>query len=501
VINADAPGRSGTRARVLILSCPLWLTTTAVAGGVLHVDDDAAPGGDGSSWATAHRFLSDALAGAGGGGVTEIRVAQGTYVPDRSEANPGGTGDRAATFALMDGVAVRGGFAGIGAPDPDARDAEAYPSILTGDLSGDDAPGFVNNTENAWHVVTAGPALGPATRLDGFTITAGHADGGGTDDFGGGLYVAPGANPGVIRCDFVENMAGQGGGAFASASDPRVTCCRFLGNVADTGGGMTNFNGSESIVTNCLFAGNAALDNGGAMANILNARPTITNSTIVDNTAGQNGGGTFNTSTGSPRIANAVLWGNSDAGGTDASAQIHVGTGDPIVDYSCVEGGWTGSGGDNLDGDPLFVDRDGPDDDLATVEDNDYRPGPGSPCIDGGRSWSAQVDLTDEDGDGDMTELIPVDLPGFARFADETGTDDHGCGNPVVVDIGAYESAGRAVNPMRVGDTNGDGDVDFADILELFTQWGACSGCCTGDLDGDRSVGVADLLLLLTAWT
>ena len=61
---------------------------------VLHVDDDAAAGGDGSSWATAHRFLRDALTAAAlsGGTVSEIRVAQGVYQPDRTSASPGGNG-------------------------------------------------------------------------------------------------------------------------------------------------------------------------------------------------------------------------------------------------------------------------------------------------------------------------------------------------------------------------------------------------------------------------
>ncbi|MCH8261208.1 MAG: hypothetical protein IIC46_13505, partial [Planctomycetes bacterium] len=68
--------------------------SAAGAGSVLHVDDDAPPGGNGSSWETAYRFLQDALADAAGGGVNEIRAAQGVYKPDQGEANPNGTGDR-----------------------------------------------------------------------------------------------------------------------------------------------------------------------------------------------------------------------------------------------------------------------------------------------------------------------------------------------------------------------------------------------------------------------
>jgi hypothetical protein len=87
-------------------------------GSVLRVDDDAPPGGDGASWATAYAYLQDALAVAAdpGNGITEIRVAAGRYLPDRSERNPDGTGERGAAFELVDGVILLGGFAGLGGP-------------------------------------------------------------------------------------------------------------------------------------------------------------------------------------------------------------------------------------------------------------------------------------------------------------------------------------------------------------------------------------------------
>jgi hypothetical protein len=149
----------------------------APAGPILYVDDDAAPGGDGSSWSTAYRFLQDALAILPGG-VNEVRVAQGTYLPDRRAASPGGTGDRAATFQLNSGVAIVGGFAGIGTPDPDARDIALFTTVLSGDLIGDDGPpgSFVNNAENSRNIVTASNTDLSAV-LDGFTLTGGNADG------------------------------------------------------------------------------------------------------------------------------------------------------------------------------------------------------------------------------------------------------------------------------------------------------------------------------------
>jgi hypothetical protein len=168
--------------------------TAALAGtgraDVLFVDDEAPPGGDGLAWDTAYPWLRDALAraAASGGEVTEIRVAQGTYRPDLVTTEPRPTccvvhdgpgcdvtaceetvcfyyafccdttwdaacvalaglfcGDLCEeepepppTFHLVDGVALRGGYAGLGAPDPDARDIDAFPSILSGDIDDDD---------------------------------------------------------------------------------------------------------------------------------------------------------------------------------------------------------------------------------------------------------------------------------------------------------------------------------------------------------------------------
>lgn len=50
-------------------------------------------------------------------------------------------------------------------------------------------------------------------------------------------------------------------------------------------------------------------------------------------------------------------------------------------------------------------------------------------------------------------------------------------------------------------DVNGDGVVDFADLLVILAQWGRCPGCppreCAADIDDDCEVGFSDLLILL----
>jgi hypothetical protein len=85
------------------LACVLMVGICAACyGQVIYVDDGAAPGGDGSSWAHACRYLQDALAqAAGAAGPVEIRVAQGVYQPDQGAGVT--PGDRAATFELLNG--------------------------------------------------------------------------------------------------------------------------------------------------------------------------------------------------------------------------------------------------------------------------------------------------------------------------------------------------------------------------------------------------------------
>ena len=114
-------------------------------GKIIYVDSDAPSSDDGAKWSSAYRCLQNALEIANTG--DEIWVAEGTYKPDRRIVDLGGreglqiiaSGDREATFQLINGVTLKGGYAGLGHDDPDTRDIEQYQSILSGDLADDDA--------------------------------------------------------------------------------------------------------------------------------------------------------------------------------------------------------------------------------------------------------------------------------------------------------------------------------------------------------------------------
>ena len=222
----------------------------------------------------------------------------------------GGSGDRTATFQLINDVAIYGGFPS-GGGDWNSREPNAHETILSGDLNGDDGPDFVNNDENSYHVVT-GSRTDETAILDGFTITGGNANGFGQYDYGGGMYNSYNSSPTVTNCTFSGNSAERGGGMcnYGNTSSPTVVNCTFSGNSADYGGGgMYNYSGSPTV-TNCTFSGNSASESGGGMENYQDSSPTVTNCTFSGNRA-QHGGGMYNSFFSRPTVTDCTFSGNS----------------------------------------------------------------------------------------------------------------------------------------------------------------------------------------------
>jgi hypothetical protein len=173
--------------RVLMVFLCACVASTARAGTVIYVDAVADGRGDGSSWANACTDLQDALTvAATADKPVEIRVAEGTYRP-KPAASDVGVGP-SATFRLLNGVALRGGYAGSTHLDPNARSVEWRPTILDGNLGGSTSP------SKAANVVTASSVDSTAV-LDGFTITNGST----------GVFVSNG-NPTVSNCTFTGDM-------------------------------------------------------------------------------------------------------------------------------------------------------------------------------------------------------------------------------------------------------------------------------------------------------
>lgn len=280
---------------------------------VIYVDDDANGANDGSSWNDAFNFLQDALyvAAYAAGGIDDIWVAQGTYKPDQGERQT--PDDRNASFHLISGVTIYGGFAGFGAPSPDTRDYKTYETILSGDLNEDDEPNFVNNGENSYNVVIGSDTDSTAV-IDGFTITAGNANGADLTSRGGGMQNMFGS-PTVANCTFSGNSGGNGGAMHNNSCNSAVTNCIFVGNRADSGAGMWN-NKSHPTLTDCTFIGNSGNGNGGAIYNHpgtgpdFGSNPVLINCAFTNNTSGGNGGAMYNRN-GRQTLTNCTFNGNS----------------------------------------------------------------------------------------------------------------------------------------------------------------------------------------------
>ena len=387
------------------------VSATGANGPVLFVDDDAPPGGKGSSWQTAYRHLQDALAAASNParGISEIRVADGTYRPDRTADDPLGTGDRKSTFQLLSGVAIIGGFAGFGVPVPDARDLELYHSILSGDLAGNDGPGFAGNAENSFHVVTGHGTIATAV-LDGVTVTAGNANGTGDrscfggpnhgnscvddtgcpkgtcispDSLGAGILVF-GGRPTFRDCRVVNNFAAFQGAGFLLkfGSDATITGCLIAGNRAlDNGGGMY-LGFSSPLVVDCEFIANSGGRYAGASCNRDHSNATFINCLFDQNTAAeqkQTGGGAIVNVSSSPTFTactfsdNVSIFGNGGAMYNKVGFVPALGPSNPIL-FDCVFSGNDASG---FGGAMYNIDGSAPDLTSCTFTGNSARYGAG----------------------------------------------------------------------------------------------------------------------------
>ena len=309
-------------AALLCLTALHSLSANAAVAGtglILHVDPQGPESGDGLSWKSAMRFLNDALAAADTLPVTEIRVAAGIQRPDRGANQT--RGDRYASFAMRDGVWLRGGFAGLSGRNPDERDLESFPSILCGDLLDNDVPRtLASRTDNSYHVVTAVNA-GTGLILEGFTVRRGHGDGvalGATPeskDQGSGANVYD-CNPVFIDCIFEDNH-NDNHGAINDHGNSVVIRCTFRGNTSNSlGAGLYSHHHAATCAVECVFEDNLTTGEGaGAYSRSMHAM--YSDCTFIGNVAGKKGGGFYGAPMHATDMVNCVFIGNvaSEGGG------------------------------------------------------------------------------------------------------------------------------------------------------------------------------------------
>ncbi|MHC4124404.1 MAG: right-handed parallel beta-helix repeat-containing protein [Planctomycetota bacterium] len=110
-------------------------------------------------------------------------------------------------------------------------------------------------------------------------------------DEGGGMYC--GGRPSLTNCTFISNNAAFGRGMFCDKWDSNaiLSNCNFINNSAQLGGGMYSYL-SEPILDNCAFIANkATFSHGGGMCFSQSWQSALTNCTFINNDANDSGGG------------------------------------------------------------------------------------------------------------------------------------------------------------------------------------------------------------------
>jgi hypothetical protein len=298
---------------------------------------------------------------------------------------------------------------------------------------------------------------------------------------GGGIHCED-SSLSMIGCRVLSNASSRddcGGGLGAWDSVLDFTGCTFLGNVSGGGGGAMCLVASSATLTNCLLAGNKAVQWGGAIQASYSTTLEMVHCTITGNEARYFGmGGAVGCyiddepAPSSPLFKSCIVWENVP---------------DDALEASC--GAFTGSIADR---DPLFV-RPGVFDFSRTgyveltggftvgfpdvvLDAGDYRLLSGSPAIDLG-----------------VLEGAPgSDITGAPRP----------CG--AGVDAGAYELCDGVEVPrsFRRGDVDGDGGADAGDavrvLASLFLEAAPPLDCeKSADSNDDGRLELLDPLFLL----
>lgn len=291
---------------VIVIVAVVFLGSNAF--GQKYVNPLATGSGNGDSWPNAYTDLQVALtAAANDDDITEIHVAQGTYLP-YNDGNVTDT-ERAISFNMRSDLKIYGGYKNA---SPYTRSVEDYETILSGNI-GDE---FVN-TDNSFHVIYI-DAVDQLSLLDGITIIDGNANGY-ANLFGGGLYIENSLMQ-IIDCKFENNTSlNIGGAVYVTSSIVTLDNCIFEHNTSagdQKGSGAAIYVTTSSLLTvmNSDFEENTSNDYGGAIRIENLAFAEFDNCNFTSNDANTSGGAIFIGRTSSAVIKGCAFESNTSNG-------------------------------------------------------------------------------------------------------------------------------------------------------------------------------------------
>ena len=245
--------------------------------------------------------------------------------------------------------------------------------VFTGDEA-DIAQTIIDGSANEGSVVVIRTCQQAA--LSGFTIT------GGITDFGGAVYCRE-SNATFSHLVVENNVVDRNGAGIycTRAGEVLIHDVIIRDNVAGyVGGGFSCYGGVDVTMRNVLIYDNECDHVGGAL-HAYRAELTLENVTVTNNHALHSGGAIYVTQAGLVHVSNSIFWENSpheiyamsgnDSTHIDVFFSLIDGGSEDVVDFDGIHVDW---GVGNIDSDPIFVD----------VDRDNYQLAEDSPCIDAG---------------------------------------------------------------------------------------------------------------------
>lgn len=423
-----------------------------------YVDGNTTNSGDGMTWTTAFKQISNAVDLSGPS--DEVWVTGGTYQ------------EGVATGEYM---RLLGGFTG-----QEDSPLQRVPGIVT-------HVDVASRERYPGHVCAV--TLNKGSRIERFLVTGGWGGGDGINVVGPrvgihdcivrGLYrdgiLLIRAEAEIIRTTIFESgssgirivdgtatasdcliQGNRGSGIVVTNGQMELVRCSILENYEwrGYGYGLSISWGSNAVIRNCVLSRNHGVASEGVIYCDNDSRLELLNSTLVGNTTDHGfylpityfAGVLIEGTTGSS-IENCIL--------SNQGEEIEVGYSPGMlrVVYSCIEGSWSGEG--NIALEPGFMD----------LEHGDYRLAAGSPCIDAGNPDTLHNDACLPPGLGSSRNDMgafggPLNCGTFHLFPSPTPT----------------ETTSPTPTPTLGGDVNGDSRVDANDLLEQIRNWRGKNG-------------------------